>query len=32
MFDPKNHIHWVAAILIAVILVLILAVASPAAG
>jgi len=30
VFDPKNHIHWVAAILIAVILILILGAASPA--
>jgi hypothetical protein len=30
MFDPKNRIHWVAAIVIAVLLILILGVASSA--
>jgi len=32
VFDPKNRIHWVAAIVIAVILILILGVASTAVG
>ena len=32
MFDPKNRIHWVGAIIIAIILILILGVASTAAG
>ncbi len=32
MFDPKNRIHWVAAIVIAIILILILGVASTASG
>ena len=32
VFDPKNRIHWVAAIIIAVILILILGVASTASG
>lgn len=32
MFDPKNRIHWVAAIIIALILILIFGVASTAAG
>jgi hypothetical protein len=32
VFDPKNRIHWVGAIIIAVILILILGVASTAAG
>lgn len=32
MFDPKNRIHWVGAIVIAIILILILGVASTASG
>lgn len=32
VFDPKNRIHWVAAIIIAVILILILGVASTGSG
>ncbi len=32
MFDPKNRIHWVGAIIIAIILILILGVASTASG
>jgi len=32
VFDPKNRIHWVAAIVIAIILILILGVASTASG
>jgi hypothetical protein len=32
VFDPKNRIHWVAAIIIAIILILILGVASTASG
>ena len=32
MFDPKNRIHWVAAIILAVILILILGVASTGSG
>jgi hypothetical protein len=32
VFDPKNRIHWVGAIIIAIILILILGVASTASG
>jgi hypothetical protein len=32
VFDPKNRIHWVGAIIIAIILILILGVASTATG
>jgi hypothetical protein len=32
VFDPKRRIHWVAAIIIAVILIMILGVASTASG
>ena len=32
MFDPKNRIHWLAVIVIAIILILILGVTSTASG